>query len=127
MSTGFDRLHGRMLEEAWASYTGGRVVGGLGDGGADVGEVPNHTGFFQVKSSVDGAMSHLAVGMKRGLIPVVVGEPDRKIPCSVVLKALVTHGVWVNPQVPVKGNLGAVVTHVIHVGGRARTALRQEP
>jgi len=69
---------GAELEKAWADFSGGVVIGGLGDRGRDVATKNSDIPTFQVKGHPALAEKFLLVSMKkREFIPIVVGEPPR--------------------------------------------------
>ena len=86
---------GANLEQVYATLLGGKIIGGIGDGGLDVllednPDVP----ILQVKSSQEAAKVFLKESLRKmEFIPIVVGDPGR-FTKEEILESLSKNGAW---------------------------------
>ncbi len=94
----FKEFIGRDAEEVYAKVFGGKIVGGVRDGGKDVSTNDPEIPIVQVKSSIDGAKVSVkkSVEFKR-FIPIVVGEPGSR---EEMIESLKKFGAWIGYNIP---------------------------
>ena len=103
MATFINHINGNVLVDAYAAVLDLINVDGEGDGGKDVADSPkNPTEFYQVKSSIRGAISSLTLSEKfNKFIPLLVGEPGT---AEEIRKSVEEFGAWCEPGLPHREN-----------------------
>jgi len=117
---------GANLEQVYATLLGGKIVGGIGDGGLDIvlEDDPN-VPILQVKSSQEAAKAFLSESLRRmEFIPIVVGDPGR-FTKKEILKSLSENGAWVGfdeiDREKFIISVRKIRDHILNNGGNAKT------
>jgi hypothetical protein len=91
-------MQGDDAELAYANAFGGKVIGGLNDGGHDVRINHPVVSYVQVKSSVSGVLGFFKESLHRHkFIPVCLGEPGSS---NEMLECLEKFGAWIGKEIP---------------------------
>jgi hypothetical protein len=117
---------GANLEQVYATLLGGKVFGGVGDGGLDIVLEDNpNVPILQVKSSQAAAKAFLAESLRKmEFIPIVVGDPGR-FAKEEILKSLFENGAWAGfdevDREKFIDSVRKIRDHILNNGGNAKT------